>query len=257
MNIRFNLIVASLFVFSLVAEESNDEAQANNPLANFKAFNMQNYYMGELTDSDKDANSFWLRYAQPLKIGDSQWLMRASLPFNSFPDLDGGKKHGVGDFNIFAAKIIDIGKPGVSFGVGPQLTLPTATDELLGSEKWSGGFANVLFDARSKVFQYGYLLTWQHSFAGDSDRDDVNKGAFQPFYFYQLGAGTYLRGSPIASYNFDNDHYSVPVGLGIGQVFVKGGTVYNVFIEPQYSIWDDGEGLPEWQLFFGLNLQFK
>ena len=163
----------------------------------------------------------------------------------------------IGTNSSFAAKIIDIGKPGLSFGFGPQFTLPTAKDDVLGSEKWSGGFANVLFDARSPVFQYGYLLTWQHSFAGDDDRDDVNFGAFQPFYFYQLGGGTYLRGAPIATYNFENDDYTVPVSLGIGQVFRKGSTVYNVFIEPQYSVWDDGEGLPEWQIFFGLNLQFK
>ena len=38
-------------------EESaaNDQAQVNNPLANFTAFNLHNYYIGELTDPDKDA----------------------------------------------------------------------------------------------------------------------------------------------------------------------------------------------------------
>ena len=229
-------ILLLLICLSMVSlADSNDESQANNPLANFKALNLQNYYIGEFTENNQDANTAWLRYAQPLTIGDSQWLMRASLPFKSFPDPSGGKTHGLGDFNIFAAKIIDVGKPGLSFGIGPQVTLPTATDDVLGSEKWSGGFANVLFDARSALFQYGYLLTWQHSFAGDDDRDDVNVGAFQPFYFYQLGGGTYLRGAPISIYNFENDEYTVPVGLGVGQVIRKGDTVYNFFVEPQFE----------------------
>lgn len=232
-------------------------AQANNPLANMKAFNLQNYYMGELTESDDSANQFWLRYAQPFSIGESNWLMRASLPINSFPTrADGDWETGLGDFNVFAAWLVPSKNPAVSLGFGPLLTAPTATDETLGSEKWSAGFANVLFNASSKKYQYGYLLIWQHSFAGDSDRADVNLGAFQPFFMYQLGKGLYLRSTGIWAYNFENDTYSVPLGLGIGQVIPVGKTVLNLFVEPQYSIADKGPGWPEWQIFAGLNFQF-
>jgi len=93
--------------------------------------------------------------------------------------------------------LIDTGNPAVSFGFGPQITAPTASKDELGSGKWSAGFANVLFNASSPRFQYGYLLTWQESFAGDNDREFVNILAFQPFAFYQLGGGTYLRAAPI------------------------------------------------------------
>jgi len=115
----------------------------------------------------------------------------------------------------------------------------------------------VLFDARSKRFQWGYLLTWQGSFAGDDSREDVNADALQPFLFYQLGKGLYLRSAPIWVYNFENDDYSVPIGLGIGQVVTKGKTVYNFFTEPQYSVADHGPGQPQWQIYFSLNMQFK
>lgn len=89
----------------------------------------------------------------------------------------------------------------------------------------------MLFDARSKKFQWGYLLTWQGSFAGDGDAKDVNVGALQPFGFYQLGKGLYLRSAPI--------------------------WVYNFFAEPQFSVADDGPGQPQWQIYFALNMQFK
>lgn len=145
----------------------------------------------------------------------------------------------------------------MSFGIGPQLTAPTATIDDLGSEKWSAGFANVLFNASSAKFQYAYLLTWQASFAGNDDRADVNIGALQPFLFYQLGCGTYLRSAPIWAYNFENDSYSVPIGLGIGQVIPRGKTVFNLFIEPQISVADYGPGQPDWQIFAGFNMQFK
>ena len=227
-------------------------AQANNPLANMTAFNIQTYYMGDLAGTDDTANQGWLRFAKPVSVAETNWLMRASLPVYTSPTPETG----IGDLNVFAAYLIDTGNPAVSFGIGPQLTIPTATKDDLGSEKWSGGFANVLFDASSAKFQYGYLLTWQASFAGEDDREDVNTGAFQPFAFYQLGHGTYLRAAPIWVYNFENDDYSVPIGIGIGQVIKKNNVVFNMFIEPQFSVLDEGAGQPEWQIFMGFNMQF-
>ncbi len=242
-------------VYSALAMAADDAAQANNPLADMKALNIQGYYIGELTETDdKDAQQYWLRYAQPL----DKWLIRASLPLNSFPTPPNGHTEtGLGDFNLFAAYTFDTGNPAVSFGIGPQLTVPTASDKALGSEKWSAGFANVLFNASSQKFQYGYLLTWQHSYAGPGDRDDVNIGAFQPFAFLQLGSGWYLRSAPIWAYNFENDGYSIPLGIGIGKVVIKGKSIFNFFIEPQYSVADDGPGWPEWQIYFACNMQFK
>jgi hypothetical protein len=243
--------------YSIAADNADAVAQANNPLANMTAFNLQNYYIGELTGSDESANQFWLRYAKPFSLGGGNWLMRASLPINTYPTPpNGDKETGIGDLNVFAAYLLDTGNPAISFGIGPQLSLPTATKDALGSEKWSAGIANVLFNARSKQYQYGYLLTWMASFAGEENRDDVNVGALQPFGLYQLGKGRYLRSTGIWVYNFDSDTYSLPIGIGIGQVIPKGKTVYNIFVEPQWSIADKGSGWPEWQIFVGFNMQF-
>ncbi|AOY02217.1 hypothetical protein BJP62_05600 [Jeongeupia sp. USM3] len=238
-------------------DASGGAAQANNPLANMTAFNIQDYYIGDLSENPDDGNQAWLRYAQPFSIGESNWLLRASLPINTMPVAPTGGHHtAVGDLNLFAAYLIDTGNPAVSFGIGPQLTTPTAGDDRLGSEKWSAGLVNVLFDASSPRFQYGYLASWQHSFAGEENREDVNLATFQPFLFYQLGGGTYLRTAPIWLYNLENDNYSIPLGLGIGQVIKQGKTVYNFFVEPQFSVADKGANQPEWQVFFGMNMQF-
>jgi len=239
------------------SEDADTIAQANNPLANMRAFNMHNYSIGDLTESNNNANQFWFRYAQPFSLGETNWLIRASLPINHFPTLPyGDKKTGIGDFNIFASYLFKTSSPSVSFGLGPQLTVPTASKDALGSEKWSAGLANVLFNAKSKIVQYGYLLTWQHSFAGNRDRKTVNMAAFQPFVMVQLGNGTYLRSASIWVYDFEKDNYSVPLGLGVGQIMRRGNTVYNLFIEPQTSVADRGADQPEWQVFLGLNMQF-
>ncbi len=252
------LTIAALFTGLCAQKEDHAATQANNPLANLTVFNLHDYYMGDLSGTDKTANQFWFRYAKPFSIGETNWIMRASLPINTFPTFpNGDKKTGVGDLNIVAAYLIDTGKPGVSFGIGPQITMPIASNDALGSEKWSAGLANVLFNATSRKFQYGYLLTWQGSFAGDDDRSDVNVGAFQPFAFLQLGQGNYLRAAPIWIYNFKNNDYNVPLGIGMGKVIKKDKVVYNIFIEPQFSVAHEGDRQTLWQVFVGLNMQFK
>ncbi len=257
------LLAAALFCLAGAAGAQEKSAaadavaQANNPLANFTAFNVHDYYIGELTAPDDYANQFWARFAQPFSIGQTNWLMRASLPVNTFPVPPAFEhKTGLSDLNVFAAYLIDTGNPTLSFGVGPQVTAPTATEEALGSEKWSLGLVNTLFSFASRKIQYGYLLSWQASVAGEEDRADVNIGAFQPFVFYQLGGRWYLRSTGVCAYNFENDTYSVPIGLGIGKVIPREKVIFNIFVEPQISIADKGDGWPKWPIFVGWNNQF-
>lgn len=238
------------------AQDTDAAAQANNPLANVTALNFQNYYFGDLTETDDTANAFDLRFAKPFSLGATNWLMRATLPVNTNPDPDGGNVTGLGDFNLFATYVIDTGNPAVSFGIGPMVVAPTATDDALGAGKWQLGLANVLFNASSKRLQWGYLLTWQVSVAGDGDRDDVSLGAFQPFFMLQLGQGWYARSTGVWTYDFEHDYYALPVGMGLGKVIPTEKIVYNAFVEPQYSIDTKGPGQPKWQIFAGLNLQW-
>jgi len=237
--------------------DSAAAAQANNPLADIRAFNIQNYYIGDFTGlDDETGNQFVLRYAQPVTIGNSDWLIRASLPYNSFPTGTGDNVSGVGDFDIFAAYQFETGNPATSFAIGPQIVAPTGNEDV-SSDQWQLGLANVYFNANSPKFQYGYLLTYRAGIGEVDDEDDrVGVGALQPFGFYQLGDGWYTGGAPIWTYNFANDNYAVPLGLRVGKVTRRDNTVFNLFAEPQYTVAYEGDGLPEWQVYFGLNMQF-
>lgn len=251
--------IAVLCTVAAPALAQSDAAQANNPLADITAFNIQNYYFGEFTGpSDATGNQLVLRYAKPVTIGDSNWLIRASLPYNSLPVGTGGQTvSGIGDFDVFAAYQFDTGNPGVSFALGPQVVAPTASDDRLGADQWQLGVANVYFNATSPVFQYGYLLTWRGGVGDTNGRQRASLGAFQPFVFYQLGNGYYTGGAPIWTYNFASDSYSVPLGIRLGKVTKRGNTVYNFFVEPQYSVFHKGVGQPKWQIYMALNMQFQ
>jgi hypothetical protein len=257
------IFLAVAFAVPLHAQAPADEggaaapstADANNPLAKVQAFNLHDYYVPTMSQApDQTANTFWLRYAQPF----GKWLVRASLPLSRVPAADGTSSSGtsgLGDFNAFAAYLFDT-KPGVSFGVGPQITAPTATEDQTGTGKWQGGLAAIYFDATSPSVQWGGLVTWQADFAGDAARAGTNVLAVQPFYFVQLGKGLYVRSTAVMAFNLETDSYNVPVGLGLGKVVPTSGAVFNVFVEPQFTILSRGAGQPELQIFVGFNTQF-
>ncbi len=235
------------------AAKAPSTSDANNPLAKFQAFNVHNYYVPAISELDgQNSNAFWLRYAQPF----GKWLFRASLPASRVPTADSKTMSGLGDANAFAAYLFDTGNPAVAVGLGPQITIPTASEDETGTGRWLGGFAATFFVAKSKVVQWGGLVTWQKDFAGDDTRSPVNVLALQPFYFFQLGGGLYVRGSAVAVFDLENDKYNVPVGLGIGKVVPTSKAVFNLFIEPQYTILSHGPAQPELQIFIGVNTQF-
>ena len=88
-----------------------------------------------------------------------------------------------------------------------------------------------------------------------SGTDDVNLSIVQPLLFLQMGKGSYLRSSGAMTFDIENSQYYIPVGFGIGKVVKSGRSVFNMWLEPQFTILHDGEGYPAFQVFAGLNLQ--
>lgn len=249
---------ALFFVLKAYGNTDSDDmstaiAQANNPLAHLKAFNIQNYYYPDLSNLNTTGNTAWLRYAQPI----DRFLIRASLSIQTLPvAANGARQTGSGDFNIFAAYLLNTANPQVSLGIGPMLVAPTASPSLLGAGKWQGGVAVVYFNATSALFQYGGLLTYQVDFAGSQSRMHTSILALQPFAILQIGKGYYLRSAPIWTDNFVSRTGVIPLSIGIGKVFKKDTIVYNLFIEPQFAAWHQGIAQPLTQIFAGLNMQF-
>jgi len=236
---------------ALAQEAPSDQElkQANNPLADMKAFNVQNYYAPDLIDASGTSDTAWLRYAQPF----GKVLLRVSLPVQTVPTST-ETQSGLGDLNAFAAYLFTASDSPTPFGVGPLVVAPTASDDALGLDGWQAGLAAVYFNAKSAKLQYGALVTWQTDVSGDQDS---SLGVIQPFAIWQLGRGTYLRAAPLWVFDFENDRRNIPIGLGLGKVVKVGKTVFNGFIEPQFTAFNDGAGNPAWQIFIGLNTQFS
>jgi hypothetical protein len=253
-------LILILVAFPALAQETgtdkpsvDDIKQANNPLADITSVAFHNYYKTDLIGlGDATANTFWFRYIKPV----GRWLTRTSLPINYVPDGLGGTSSGTGDLNSFASYLIS--KPGAeqTYGVGPLVSIPTSTNEALSSRKYQLGAAAIYFNMKSAKIQYGGLLTYQRSFSGTSSTPDVSTMVLQPFAIWQLGKGTYLRSTGVWYFDLENDTYNVPFGLGVGKVLKVDRSVFNLFLEPQFAMFNKGVGSPAFQIFAGINIQF-
>lgn len=238
------------------ASKAEDANKANNPLTPAPALNLQNYYVPKLFDSDKYTNDLYVRGALPLPpmgVVPVPQLLRLTIPVSTRPETGGGYTTGIGDINIF--DIFLLKTQGTQLGLGPLLTLPTASNDVLGTGKWQGGLAAIAIDPSPKRL-LGGLVQWQASFAGDSARPDVNTLTIQPFLIYNLPDGWYLRSTATWTFDIKNDRYFIPVGLGAGKAWRVGKNIYNVFAEPQWTVAHDGAGFPQFAVFAGINVTF-
>ncbi|NIG56638.1 hypothetical protein [Chitinophaga sp. Cy-1792] len=257
-----------LFLFLLLGgvkamaqqEVSEDEMKkANNPLANAKAINLQNYYVPTIYDNaDMHANSMLVRVILPFANG--KILTRFTMPFNTNPTTvqnDVAKyASGTGDLSFFATYTFTKPTSHLLIGAGPSLSIPTANSDYTGAGKWQLGGAFIIFNMASAVIQYGALITYLGSIAGQEDRSSTSGLQIQPFLLVQLGKGTYLRSTALSTINIEGNTYNVPIGVGLGKVVKAGKAVFNIFLEPQFTIVHYGAGQPALQLFAGINCQF-
>ena len=240
---------------TLAFGQSHDQVnEANNPLTPKLGVNFQDQYVRKAYDVDDWTNAFLFRSTIPHRIGGAPQIARVTAPVVTAPSFDGdGRTTAFGDVNVFDLFLSKHGP--IEIGLGPQLTAPTASKDEGGTGKWQAGIALAVVAPQSWGLAGG-LVTWQHSFAGDDDRATQNNAALQPFFIVNLPQGWYLRSTATWTFDLARDHYAIPLGLGVGKVWVLGdGTSVNLFAEPQWTVAHDGAGQPKFQVFAGVNLQ--
>jgi hypothetical protein len=167
---------------------------------------------------------------------------------------DYGRECGLDDVNFTA--FLAPREPGkLLWGVGPSFEFPTATDEVLGTEKWSVGPSAVVLSMNGP-WVYGGLIRQLWSFAGDGDRSHVNQMLLQPFVNYNLPDGWYLTSSPMITANWQADsdnQWTIPIGGGVGKILRLGKLPLNDSCQAYYNI-ESPRGGADWQL--RLQVQF-
>ena len=277
-NSRFhgtlNTVGGFLLLFFLAqmsfAQDKKQEdlaAQARDPTASLTAFQIRYDYTASFHGvSDADQGAIVLQPIIPFELGDMRNIARITLPyvtnapdFGALADIDQDPvppnyiptkdKSGLGDTALLDLVIFDASWG--RWGIGPVLSVPTASDDALGTGKWSLGPAAVGITRIGKVM-VGMLGTGLFSVAGDSDRQDVSAVTFQPFASYGLGGGWSIGLSYLNyTYNFKQDKWAgVPIGGHIEKLVHMGKWPVRLYFEAEYNLKND-DIAPQWTFRFG------
>jgi len=146
------------------------------------------------------------------------------------------------------------GPGGLIWGAGPVLLLPTATDDLLGAEKWGAGPTAVVLK-QTGGWTAGLLANHVWSFAGESDRPDVNATFLEPFVSYTTKKHTAFGINTESTYDWQNSQWTVPLNLMVGQMLKIGKQPVQFLVGVRYYA-EGPSGGPEWGLRFQVTFLF-
>lgn len=161
----------------------------------------------------------------PFNLNDDWNLItRTILPVVFQEDIFPGAGSGSGIGDLSMSLFLSPQKPtkrGLVWGAGGVFLLPTASDDVLGTEKWSAGPTAVALGQRGPWI-YGVLAEHVWPFAGESDRDDVNATEIYPWFGHTWPSATTLYIQSDMNYGWDNEEWAIPVNLGLQQLFQVG-----------------------------------
>jgi hypothetical protein len=262
------LVALAMLPSSVLAQDQADLAKASqNPVAAMISLPFQNNtFFGVGPDADT-ANVLNIQPAIPIGIGPVNLINRTIFPLIYLPDvtaglaelpegISGGSTFGLGDIN-YPGFLSPADSGDITWGIGPSISFPSATDEKLGSEKWSAGPSAVAL-VQPGPFVIGTLVRQLWSFAGDDDRQDVSQLLIQPFANYNMAGGWFLTSAPIITANWEassDDTWLVPLGGGGGRVFKIGPQPVNMSLQAYYNVEKPHFG-PDWSLRFTVALLF-
>jgi len=257
----FSLLLPITFGFLLtipyisVAQQSQEDlaVTAANPVADLMSFPFQNNLNMNYGPYKRNVNVLNIQPVLPFAGG--RLITRTIFPIVRIPDFsnESGKySSGLSDI-VFSAFFVPKGE--VIWGVGPVIEIPSG-GEMRGTQKWSAGPTGVVLFQPGE-WTFGILANNTWSFAGNSEREDINHMLINLFLVRQLGEGWYVNSVPIITANWkasSDDRWIVPVGAGGGRLVMLGGKLpVNIQTQFYYNAVRPDSG-PEWQWRFQVQI---
>ena len=200
--------------------------ELTNPLAELLTIPIQMNYDRDIgLEDDGYKLQTNIQPVVPFKLNeDWNLISRTILPVTYQDDIfpGAGSQFGLGDTTLSLFFSPQKSTPGgVMWGAGPILYLPTATDSLLGAEKWGAGPTAVVLTMRGP-WTLGTLVNHVWSFAGNSDRPDINNSFLQPFVAYTWPSAWTVSVQSESTYNWEIEKWSVPVNIALAKLVKLG-----------------------------------
>lgn len=254
--------VLAASVHTLRAEAATYDAETDlamqlvNPVASLISLPLQNNFdWGAGPDGDGFQYRLNIQPVIPFTLNDDWNLIsRTILPYIYQENIFGTtSQSGLSD--ILQSLFFSPRRPaanGIIWGAGPVLLLPTATNNLLGTEKWGAGPTAVAL-RQANGWTVGMLANHIWSYAGKNHRQDINATFLQPFLTYTTGTHTTFSLNVESSYDWKNSQWTVPVNTGVSQLLLIRGSPISFQFGVRYYATAPDNG-PDWGLRFTVTL---
>jgi len=208
---------------------------------------------------NKDGFRYTLKLQPVIPISlNERWnvISRTIIPFIDQHDMIGTtKQSGLGDTlqSVFLSPKAPT-PHNWFWGAGPVFLLPTATDNLLGAEKFSIGPTAVVL-RQTHGWTYGALVNHLWSVTGDGNRDDLSATYLQPVLDYTTKGHTTFGLGAESTYDWKQRQWTVPILVNLSQLVKIGKLPIELKLSGKYYA-EAPAGAPEWGLRFTVTFLF-
>ncbi len=256
--------LATVLLLGLPAADAEDAAalakELSNPVAALISVPLQSNWEQKIGPEDRGSRyTLNIQPVIPISIGeDWNLISRTILPivdkWGIVPGTDG--QFGLSDTvqSLFVSPKAPTAS-GLIWGAGPVFLLPTATDELLGSEQWGAGPTAVGL-VQKGPWTLGLLANHIWSFAGPSDRTDINATFIQPFVTYTTPSAWTFTLQTESTYDWEGKQWNVPIAAQVAKLTKIGGQLVQFQGGPRYYASSTDSGPEGWALRFNVVLLF-
>jgi hypothetical protein len=241
-------------------EQAPDDASAlaeklQNPIADLISFPFQNNTNFNVGPNKGTQDILDVQPVIPIHINqDWNVITRTILPLvwsPSFQPVAAVPPFGLSPttFSAFLSPTHAI--DGWTWGVGPIIELPTATNKTLGSNVWGVGPAAVAVRL-ARPWVYGLLVNTVFSMGGTNGPTGTRYAVttINPFINYNFGKGWFVGMSNVttASWDTSGEKWTLPVGAQFGRLIKLGGKLpVNLLVGAYYNALRPS-GTGTWQL---------
>ena len=239
-------------------EVAKSLANPNTPLATLTLKLQYRAFDGDLPGAgDESGTSMLFQPAFPFSLDNGATVFfRPAFPIQ----LDQPVYEGTGDDYDSVSGLGDIAfdlaygrtnkETGLLWAAGMIASMPTATEDELGFDRWTAG-PEFLIGKLSPKGVIGALTTYQTDFAGSGDLD-VSSFTVNAIAIFLPGGGWNVGSVPIIVFDEENDQWTVPLNAQVGKTVILGGRPWKMGVEFNYYVEQADAFGPEWMIGFNI-----
>lgn len=218
------ILFAVLAAAPVAAQQAGTDAalakQLSNPVAALISIPFQYNWNTGYNNGDGTQNYINIQPVVPFSISED-WniISRTILPVIWQDDVIPGKGEQAGFGNTLQSFFLSPNAPGpggLIWGFGPAIQIPTVTDDL-GPVQWGLGLTGVALVQRSG-WTLGALANNVWSVTRNDQYGESNNFYIQPFLSYTTPRATSFTVNSESTYNWNDDSWSAPLNLMVGQI---------------------------------------